>query len=279
MQILPVYLYQNTLVVTLDLDPTVIGVNNVMYQRDLNIQKGLKNSVRIQFKNSDQKRISISNTETYVFSMYDAINQRLLIEKPLTVLDQGTTATKGLALLTLTESDTLDLEVSSYTYAIKKLESDNTYSPAYSNTYYGINGTLNLLDDINPVLQPSTEISSFLMSYNASTNLYEFKSRAIYADPAFQGNTALHTAAVYMTNFKGTLNVMGTLGNNPDDLTDYSILNSKVYTGTTSIDYINFNGVYTYVQFMYIPELGPTDLNNKDNQSYRGTLDKILYRH
>ncbi len=279
MQILPVYLYQNTLDVILDLDPTVIGVNNVMYQRDLKIQKGLKNSIRIQFKNSDQKRIQISNTETYVFSMFDAINQRLLIEKPLDILDLGTTSTRGLAMLTLNESDTLDLEKSSYTYAIKKLESDNTYSPAYSNTYYGINGTLNLLNDINPVLQPSTEISSFLMSYNSSTDLYEFKSRAIYADPAFQGNIALHTAAIYMTNFKGTLHVMGTLGNNPDDLTDYSILNSKVYTGTTSIDYINFNGVYTYVQFMYIPELGPTDLNNRDNQSYRGTLDKILYRH
>ncbi len=278
MQILPVYLYQNTLAVTLDLDPTVIGVNNVMYQRELNIQKGLKNSVRIQFKNSDQKRISISNTETYVFSMYDAINQRLLIEKPLTVLDQGTTATKGLALLTLNESDTLDLQQSSYTYAIKKLESDLSYSPAYSNTYYGINGTLNLLNDINPVLKPSTDISSFLISYNASTNLYEYKSRAIYADPLFQGNTALHTAAIYMTAFKGRLYVMGTLDDNPDDLAQYSIVQQKSFNFYTGVDYVNFNGVFTYLNFMYIPEKGPTDLNNRDNQSYRGTLDKILYR-
>jgi hypothetical protein len=71
MQILPVYLYPNTLDVILDLDPTVQGVNQVMYQRDLKIQKGIKNQVRIQFKNSDQKRIPISDTTNFVFnSMY-----------------------------------------------------------------------------------------------------------------------------------------------------------------------------------------------------------------
>jgi hypothetical protein len=278
MQVLPVYLYQNNLVVTLDLDPTVIGVNNVMYQRDLNVQKGLKNSIRIQFKNSDQKRITITNTETFVFSMFDAIDQRLLVEKELTVLDEGTTSTRGLALLTLTESDTVDLDRTSYTYSIKKLESDNSYSPAYSNTYYGVNGTLNLLNDVYPVLQPSIVIESMLPSYNATTELYEFKSRAVYADPQFQGNTALHTAAVYMTGFKGTLYVMGTLNNNPNETGYYATLATRHYNNVTGIDYINFNGIYSYVNFMYVPDLGPTDLSNNNNQSYRGTLDKILYR-
>lgn len=278
MQFLPVYLYQNTLVVTLDLDSTIRGVNNVMYQRDLNVQKGLKNSIRIQFKNSDQKRIRIHNTETYVFSMFDAINQQLLIEKPLTVLDDGSTSTRGLALLTLSESDTLDLEKSSYTFAIKKLESDNTYSPTYSNTYYGINGTMNLLNDINPVLKPSMAISDFLISFNDTTELYEYKSRAIWAAPEYQGNNALHTLVTYTTGYKGTLYVMGTLDNNPDDLANYSTIAIKTFTGSTGTQYMNFNGVYSYIMFMHVPEKGPTDLNNRDNQAYRGTLDKILYR-
>lgn len=278
MQNLPVYLYQNLLDVILDLDPTVIGVNNVMYQRDLKIQKGLKNSVRIQFKNSDQKRIRVYSTETYVFSMFDAIDQRMIVEKELSILDEGTTATKGLALLTLNESDTIDLTRTDYTYSIKKLESDNTYSPAYSNTYYGINGTLHLLDDVNPVLQPSKTITDFLMSYNATTDLYEFKSRAIYADPVYQGNTALHTAAIYMTGYRGTVTILGTLNNNPNDTGYYGVIETRTYNGYTGIDYINFNGVYSYINFLYVPAQGPGDLDNKDNQAYRGTLDKILYR-
>ena len=40
MQSLPIYLYPNTLDVILDLDPNVLGVNRVMYQRDLKIQNG-----------------------------------------------------------------------------------------------------------------------------------------------------------------------------------------------------------------------------------------------
>ena len=56
MQNLPVYLYNYKLDITLDLDTTVKGVNQVMYQRDLKIQKGIKNQVRVQFKNSDQSK-------------------------------------------------------------------------------------------------------------------------------------------------------------------------------------------------------------------------------
>ena len=142
MQNLPIYLYPNTLAVILDLDATTRGVNQVMYQRDLKIQKGIKNQVRVQFKNSDQKKVTIHNTQTFVFSMFDAINQRLIVEKELDVLDLGTTATRGLALLTLNESDTLDLDRTSYQYSVKLLDTDGSYTPAYSNTYYGMAGTL-----------------------------------------------------------------------------------------------------------------------------------------
>ncbi len=279
MQVLPVYLYQNNLDVILDLDPTIRGVNRVMYQHDLKIQKGLKNKVRVQFKNSDQKRISISNTQTFVFSMYDAINRRLLLEKELAVLDAGTTSTRGLAELTLTESDTVDLDKSSYTYSVKYVDpNDGTYLPAYSNTYYGINGTVHLSEDIYPVLQPSQEVSDLQMSFNVSTDLYEYKSRAIYASPEYNGNTALHTMAFYLTGFKGTVYVQATLNNDPDDLGSYSTIKTLNYNGYTGIDYVNFNGVYSYINVLVVPARGPLDLNNRDNQDYRGTFDKFLYR-
>ena len=68
MQKLPVYLYTNRYSVILDLDNNR-GVNNVMYQRNLIFQKGLKNKVQIQFKNSDQKPVDIS-TGTFYFKMF-----------------------------------------------------------------------------------------------------------------------------------------------------------------------------------------------------------------
>ena len=56
MQNLPVYLYSNTLDVTLDLDATVRGVNQVMYQRDLKIQKGIKKILERCLKEQPRER-------------------------------------------------------------------------------------------------------------------------------------------------------------------------------------------------------------------------------
>lgn len=277
MQNLPVYLYANKLDITLDLDATVKGVNQVMYQRDLKIQKGIKNQVRIQFKNSDQKPVKIYNTQTFVFSMFDAINQRLLIEKELEVLDIDTAATKGLALLTLNESDTLDLDRTSYQYSVKLQDSDGTYLPAYANTYYGMNGTLHLNQDIYPVLQDSKSVTTFVKTFNDSIQKYEHKTGNIYANPEYNGNTALHTVAFYLTNYKGTVYVQATLDNTPDNSGNYSTIATREYNGTSGIDYINFNGVYTYVRIMHVPAQGPTDPDN-DNPAFFGSFDKVIYR-
>lgn len=277
MQNLPVYLYANILDVTLDLDTTIKGVNQIMYQRDLTIQKGIKNQIRIQFKNSDQKRIHITNTQTYIFSMFDAVNQRTLIEKPLEILDDNTYANKGLALLTLTESDTLNLLKSSYQYSIKTLDTDGSYVPTYSNTYYGVSGTMHVAQDAMPALLPSKEISAFQKSFNAETSKYEHKSGNIYANPEYNGNSGLHTFAMYLTSYKGTIHIQGTLDNSPDSSGRYTTITSKTYNGFSGVDYFNINGIYSYVRILHIPASAPAESDN-DNPAYWGRFDKFLYR-
>jgi len=346
MQNLPIYLYDNQLDVILDLDANTPGVYQIMYQRDLNIQKGVKNQIRIQFKNSDQKKISVSNTATYVFSMFDAVNRRLLIEKPLTILDDSqtlytsatqadigtvlsfndtsvlnigqtvtgygiaantaivgittTTVTlnhssifpvssatgltvctprlKGIGELFLTESDTMDLDISEYQFTVKYQDPvDGTYLPAYANTYYSVAGTLRVLQDMYPVLQPSQEIVSFKSSFNASSNLYEHKSGNVYAHPEFNSNTGLHTVAMYMTGYRGTVYIQGTLDNSPASFGRYATVATRTYNGYTGVDYVNFNGVYTYVRIMYVPAVAPAESTN-NNPAFFGSFDKVLYR-
>jgi hypothetical protein len=346
MQNLPIYLYANQFDVILDLDTGVQGVNRIMYQRDLNIQKGIKNQVRIQFKNSDQKKISVSNTATYVFSLFDAVNRRLLIEKPLTVLDDSqnistsatqsdigtvlsfsdtsmlsigqtvtgygiaantaivgittTTVTlnrstvvpvssatsltvctpglKGIGELVLNESDTMDLDISEYQFTVKYQDPvDGTYRPAYANTYYAVAGQLKVLQDIYPVLQPSQEVVSFNSSFNADSNLYEHKSGNIYAYPEFNSNVGLHTVAMYMNAYRGTVYIQGTLDNSPSRFGRYATIATRTYNGYTGVDYANFNGVYTYVRIMYVPAVAPAESTN-NNPTFFGSFDKVLYR-
>lgn len=278
MQNLPIYLYANTFDVTLDLDATIRGVNQVMYQRDLTIQKGIKNQVKIQFKNSDQKKVRIYNTQTFMFSLFDATNQRMLLEKRLEVLDVNTTSTKGLALLTLNESDTLDLDRTSYQYSVKVFDAaDGTYTPAYTNTYYGMAGTMHLANDLYPVLKDSVEVSTFVKSYNDSIQKYEHKSGNIYANPEYNGNNALHTVAFYLAGYRGTVYVQATLDNSPGNSGNYTTLIEKTYTNFTGIDYLNFKGIYSYIRIVHVPAQGPTDPDN-DNPAYYGSFDKLQYR-
>lgn len=277
MQKVPVYLYNNTFDIILDTDDNT-RVNNTMYQRNINIQRGLLNTIQLQFKNSDQKLLDIS-TSTFVFSMFDETDQRLILEKPVTVLDDGETrATRGLATVTLSEKDTQNLQSVYYKFAVKAVV-DGSYVPTYANTYYGVGGTLRVLHDLEPTLKPTTQVTQFQQYYNADypAQRYEWLSGNLRSNPEFSSSTALHTCAIYMTGYKGTVSIEGTLVNNPDSFSNYAHIITRSYNGFTGIDYVNFTGIFTYIRIRYIPEKNPIDNDNRDTL-YRGTVDKVLYR-
>jgi len=332
MQKLPVYLYPNLFVIQLDLDSTVRGINNTMYQRELKIQKGLKNKVQIQFKNSDQKNIRIKATTTlaepastassyivvsnikdiqlgmlvdngnfqtgtyvseisgntvtlsnldpqydpyndefltpivtpissgtsvsfnhnFVFSMFDSVQQRLVVQKQLNILDDGvSTATRGLALLELTENDTRELETSYYSFGVTLSDRDGTNIPTYSNTYYDVHGSVNLTHDLWPTLKESINIAKFQHFANETTNQYEFYTGNIRSYPDLSQTT---TAAYYLDNFTGTVKVQATLENTPGTFANYVTVSESTYTGFTGVDYANAVGNWANVRVVWIPD-------------------------
>ena len=278
MQKLPVYLYANLSEVTLDLDTTT-GIHQIMYQNPITIQKGIRTPVQLQFKNSDQKRVDIS-TQTFVMNVYDATTQQLVLTKPIQILDTASTTTnalKGIAQVIFTESDTIDIEAKDYRFSVTRLESDGSYSPTYTNTYYGVAGTLKLKNEIYPVLKPSLEIKNFQRNYNGTTLNWEYSTDNLRADPELQSGTALHTVAFYMTGFKGQVLIEGTLENAPGTYAHYAPLGTKTYFNYTGVGYFNFNGMFSYIRVRYIPDKNPVTLQNNDT-TYAGTFDKILYR-
>lgn len=279
---LPVYLYTNLFEVILDLDDNN-RINQVMYQRDLKLQKGLKNTVQLQFKNSDQKLVDIRSKQ-FVFVLFDAENQRNLIEKDVRILDTSTSTTstsllKGLGEVAFTESDLGACESVYYKAVIKASDEDGSYVPTYANTYYGVGATVEVRHDVYPVLVPSQEVVNFRTYYNADQNArrYEYYSGDLNADPEYSSNVALHTAAVYMTNYKGSVIIEGTLENTPMDFGNYAVISTKTYNGFSGIDYTNFNGIFSKVRIRYIPAKNPISQENNDT-NYAGKVDKVLYR-
>jgi hypothetical protein len=273
MQKLPVYLYTNRYSVILDLDNNR-GVNNVMYQRNLIFQKGLKNKVQIQFKNSDQKPVDVSSG-TFYFKMFTDDNIMPFQPKQLTVIDDGvTTSTRGLAVLTLSESDTLDVPAQNFNFSITSLDSEGNYNPTYANTYYGVSGTAEIRDDAEPYLTPSVETTTF-EPYRDSPkdrtgvvqyNWWSFHSVNLGANPAFNTNIGLQTISYYLTNFKGRVEIYATLQNDPSGIGNaneqFALLMSIPYaTNTTGVKYTNISGNYTYFKVKYIPDADNTGIN------------------
>lgn len=332
MQKLPVYLYSNLIPVQLDLDTSVRGINNTMYQRELKIQRGVKNKVHIQFKNSDQKNVrinalttvvgsastssstievadasniqlgmivnsdsvkegtyiseisantltldnlnpvyepdsdqflspittaitsgtSISFNHNFIFSMFDAEQDRMIVQKTLEIIDDGvTTATRGLALLSLTESDTRELHNGYYNFSITLTDSDGASLPAYSNVYYSMNGTARITHDALPKLKDSQTISSFQKYPNDATHLYEFYTGNLKAYPELTQTT---TIAMYFENYTGTVKVQGTLDNSPSTFANYSTIETRTYSGFTGVDYVNAIGSWSDVRVKWYPD-------------------------
>ena len=301
MQKLPVFLYTNLYSVILDLDNNR-GVNNVMYQRNLIFQKGLKNRVQIQFKNSDQKPVDVS-TGTFFFRMFDHSNIMPFQPKQLEIIDDGvTTSTRGLAVLTLTESDTLDIASKTYSFSITALDADGSYEPAYANTYYGVRGNAEIREDVEPFLTETPAYSQFNWFRDNPKDTdgvvqhtwWTFAGPDMPANPEFNSNNGLQTLQFYLNNFKGHIDVYGTLQNNPSGQGNgndpYALLTSINYLDNTDgVDYVNITGNYTNLKVKYVPDADETGVNwygasvpgnPTPSEPYwpNGKLDKVLFR-
>lgn len=240
------------------------GRNSKVYDRRLKIYRGVRNPITFTFKNEDQKKQNIVG-KSYTFNMIDTESKKAVLTKNLTVLDDGsTTSTKGTARVEITDGDLLDLDGKFYEYSINEIRNDGSTLVTYSDTSYVSYGSIELLDGAYPQFQPSQNISSFTVT----TGPLAKTSGAVNAYPGKNNNSALHTVAVYTTNFQGTLFLQGTMVSTSAQDTDYFTIATVNIATSDRLVYRNFNGIYQNVRFSYSNSTGNT-----------GTLDKILYRH
>ena len=110
------------------------GRNSTVYDRRIKLYKGVSNPLSFTFKNEDQKAQDIT-AKTYEFNLIDSETRQSVITKNLTILDDGsTTATKGTAVITVTEGDLLTLDAKFYNYAIREVAADNTRTVTFADS-------------------------------------------------------------------------------------------------------------------------------------------------
>ena len=265
MQTVTRYLISNTIIVYQN---GYHGRNSKVYDRRLQVYRGVWNPLTFTFKNEDQKAQDVVG-KTYTFNIVDTESKKAVVTRNLKILDDGSTvSTKGTASIDITEGDLLPLDAKFYEYSIQEVLTDGSTLVTYADTNYVSSGTIEVLDGAYPQFTASTSVSDF----TESNGPLQYTSGAINAKPGSNNNKALHTISVYTKNFSGALRVQGTMASSPANVDYFNITldgesSPVTFSSSTTVTNYNFYGVFHYVRFSWD--------NDTDNT---GTIDKLLYR-
>jgi hypothetical protein len=258
MQLVPRYLVKNRIDIVADLAGFVTEYRPV-YKRHTLVYKGIDNVLEFRLLNADQKPI---NTQGYTpkFVAYD-MNKTKIIEHDGTVLDDGSSATKGLFTVTITENDLLNIASEYLTYTVYLVDDDDdSRILTYTDTHFGADSVIR----VSGTAFPDPKASKTVTSFTDTGGIYV--SSIIDADPGINSNEGLHTVAVYSNSFEGTINIEVTLENQVTGTTDWASVGSLVFTGDeTEPTPFNFTGVFNFLRF-----------TTEDNPS---SISKILVRN
>ena len=261
MQLLPRYLVKNRINLIAN-DVGFVTEYRPVYQRQIQLYKGIDNKIEFKLLNADQKPI---NTDLYTikFLAFDEA-KNLVIDKVADTLDDRSSNAKGLFSVTVNDSDMINLKQQYLSYAVYLLDANQDPVLTYSDSHFGNAGIIKLSAEAFPGAKASKTVTTFFPS---TQNTEEYVSDAVDAEPGVNGNEALHTVAIYSNGFSGTVTVQATLENQITGTTEWADVMSVTLTGTeTEPTPVNFNGIFNWIRIK-------TDIDPADK------ITKILIRN
>ena len=244
MQLLPRYLVNNTTTVVANMAGFITEYRPV-YSKQLQVYKGIDNVLEFRLLNADQKPVDITSY-TPKFVAFDETNQ-MVLEKDATILDDGSTITRGKFKVTVTENELLNLKQQYLSYNIYLVETDGDKVLTYSHTNFDNDAVIYVNARTFPGPQSSYSVTQFEQE---SPSVETWYSETVDAQPAINGNEALHTAAVYTSSYSGDIVVQATLDNQVTESTQWADVATLTFVGTeTEPKPVNFNGVFSHLRF------------------------------
>ncbi len=269
MQFTPRYLVNNRINIIANVDPTrleraFVTEYRPVYQRQIQVYKGIDNVLQFKLLNAEQKPVTSIEELTPKFVAFDE-NKNMIIERDCIVLqetDSTVITNKGLFTVTITENDLLNVKDQFLNYSIYLVDNTGAKSLTYANEHFGNSSIMKISSDAFPAPANSEE----LLVWHIENNNY-WVTNSSDAQPTINGNEALHTAVVYSTGYVGTVTVQATLDNQIEVGTYWADIATLTFDGTESEPVpINFNGVFSYVRL-------------KASTNPTGKITKVLIRN
>lgn len=261
MQLMPRYLVKNVTTLVADVAGFVTEYRPV-YSKQLQVYKGIDNVLDFRLLNADQKPVDITSY-TPKFVAFDE-NNVMVLEKDGTILDDGSTITRGKFTITVTENELLNVKQQYLSYNVYMQETDGDKVLTYSHSNFDNDATIYVNGRTFPGPQSSYSVTQFEQEAVGVDTWY---SETVDAQAARNGNEALHTAAVYTEAYTGDVVVQATLDNQVTESTNWADIATLTFAGNeTEPTPVNFNGVYSFIRF-------------KTDTSPADTITKVLVRN
>ena len=175
MQKISSYLYSNKVAVNLNLASSPVEWR-IVYQRKLKIYKGFDNVIELDIKNSDQKRIDVSD-KTLKCVLMDTFGQEIYTASVIH------SATPGLATFTVPAEDISIIAPQFLRYTVYIENDDLTKSPIYGDTQFGVTGMIDLIGNALPQALAQKVIKTFTYLHDTVTSVKTFYSEAAEINP------------------------------------------------------------------------------------------------
>ena len=244
MQLLPRYLCNNTTTVIADMAGFITEYRPV-YSKQLQVYKGIDNVLEFRLLNADQKPVDITSYTPKLVA-FDETNQ-MVLEKDATILDDGSTITRGKFKVTVAENELLNLKQQYLSYNIYMQETDGDKVLTYSQPNFGNDAVIYINARTFPGPLNSYSVTTFEQE---AVGVETWYSESIDAQPSINGNEALHTAAAYTSSYIGDIVVQATLDNQVTGTTQWADIATITLQGYETLPSpVSFNGVFSHIRF------------------------------
>ena len=259
MQRITAYLYPNRITVLTNLDDNLTNTEwRIVYQRNIKIYKGIDNTVEIELKNNDQKRVEIG-TDNLKMTLMDQTRNKIS-EYTAQSLEDSTI--RGLARINIPASDLEDLDPQYLKFIVTKISTGYEEALTYTDSQYGAIGTIELLNGMNTVIDTTRKFDRFTQVTNYTSSRWEerkvyYDSEAISLEQYRARPINNVVVNVKVSNFLGEISVEGTdqevIGNEafskPKILFSQNYVNTPL-DGNVALPNLDVTGL-TYIRVKY----------------------------
>jgi hypothetical protein len=262
------YLYSNRISVVADLATFPVEWTPV-YQRNIKIYKGVKNTVEFDIRNADQKRVNINNYNLKCLIM-DVNNQEIL-----TVDVDPVPNTVGLANMIVYAEDLELLTPQFLKYTLYILGENDHKTAFYSDTQFAVGGTIELLGGVVPEVASPQIIDAFIYMVDDTdpgNYVYTYTSDAVEVNPRNDLNTPHSIRLEFWpetfdadVTVQITNDVVVSMSTAWNDLETFTITNSTDRVSKTYNEISDYSNNVGWLRIKYVPNTGNT-----------GKIDKVL---